>query len=423
MPTVADTSIEMTNMMMAKSIPCILQRFARSAQALACCYLLLILILIPSNVDAQSADAAATAQQAIKQLGDSSFAVREAATRRLLQLGIQIQPQLIESLNHPDAEVRQRIRRILHSVMEEDLRKRMNSFSSGKSIADGRQLPGWDHYRNIIGSDEQAREQFTEALQAEPILMESLEQEPVYTARAIQIRTQVLYRELIRTPGSNAPGNSSSSLRKAPTPIANVTALLIASTNQEIPIDEQTGQKIFQLMQHSGFTQRLSANDGPTPARLLAGHFIRHSTGTSLAYQMLWLAMQCNLKEGLIPAEAIIRDENRQPYVLQNAMLAIGKLGGDEQLDLLDAFLDDDTSVNNRRATDGFNPKIRDVALAVTIHIHGQNPRDFGFTKIRDNAQTLFQANTMGFDSQRSREAAFTKWEAWLSKQKTPSEQ
>ena len=303
--------------------------------------------------------------------------------------------------------------------MEEDLRKRMNYFSTGKSIGGRQQLPGWNHYRTIIGSDERAREQFVKALQAEPILMESLEQEPAYTARAIQIRTQVLYRELIRTPGSNAPGNSSSSLHKDSTPIASVTALLIASTNQDIPIDEQTGQKIFQLMQHSGFTQQLSANDGPTPARQLAGHFIRHSTGTSLAYQMLWLAMQCNLKEGLIPAEAIIRDENQQPYVLQNAMLAIGKLGGEEQLDLLDSFLSDDTPVNNRRATSGFNPKIQDVALAVTIHIHGQNPGDFGFKKIRKNAQTLFQANTMGFDSQRSREDAFTQWETWLSKQKT----
>jgi hypothetical protein len=409
----------MINMTMAKSIRFSLQRFAQIAQPPACCCLLLILFLIPSNVDAQSADATTTAQQAIGQLRDSSFAVRESATRRLLQLGIQIQPQLIEAINHPDAEVRQRIRRILHSVMEEDLRKRMNHFSTGKSIAGGQQLPGWDHYRTIVGSDEPAREQFAKALQAEPILMESLEQETAYTARAIQIRTQVLYRELIRTPGSNAPGNSSSSLHKDSTPIASVTALLIASTNQDIPIDEQTGQKIFQLMQHSGFTQQLSANDGPTPARQLAGHFIRHSTGTSLAYQMLWLAMQCNLKEGLIPAEAIIRDENQQPYVLQNAMLAIGKLGGEEQLDLLDSFLSDDTPVNNRRATSGFNPKIQDVALAVTIHIHGQNPGDFGFKKIRKNAQTLFQANTMGFDSQRSREDAFTQWETWLSKQKT----
>ena len=408
---------------MAKSIRFKMRRFARPAMLLAYCCLLLIAPIAPSNASELSPDVTAIAQQAIGQLGNSSFAVRQSATRRLLRLGIQIQPQLIESLNHPDAEVSQRIRRILHSVMEQDLRKRMNYFSTGKSIADGRQLPGWDHYRNIIGSDEQAREQFVEAIRAEPILMESLEQDSAYTARAIQIRTQVLYRELIRTPGSNAPGNSSSSLRKSATPIASVTALLIASTNQNIPMDEQTGQKIFQLMQHSGFTQLLSINDGPTPSRQLAGHFIRHSTGTSLAYQMLWLAMQCNLKEGLIPAEAIIRDENQQPYVLQNAMLAIGKLGGDEQLDLLDAFLDDDTPVNHRRATNGFSPKIRDVALAVTIHIHGQDPKNFGFTKIRDNAQTLYQANTMGFDSQQSREAAFTKWETWLSKQKTTPEQ
>jgi hypothetical protein len=195
--------------------------------------------------------------------------------------------------------------------------------------------------------------------------------------------------------------------------------LLIVAADPQIPIDEQTAQKIFQLMQHSGYTQQLASDPKHKAARSLVGHFVRRSVGTSLSYQMLWLAMQCNLKDGLVPAEAIVRDEAQQPYVLQNAMLAIAKLGDRQHLQLLQPFLKNETPVNNRRAAAGYLPQVRDVALAATIHLHGQNPRQFGFRRIRPNPQTLFQAGTMGFESSQNRQAAFDKWDQWLTEQKS----
>ena len=104
--------------------------------------------------------------------------------------------------------------------------------------------------------------------------------------------------------------------------------------------------KIFQLMNYSGLTQNLMP-DGSTPHRRLVGHFIRRSAGTSLAYQMLWLSMQYNLNEGLVPAEMIIREKAPQPYVLQNAMLAIAKLGDQGHIPILEPYLSNEQPVNN----------------------------------------------------------------------------
>ena len=391
--------------------------FSGQIRAAVCWLLFTGLPLAPSLASESDISDKAVAQK-IDQLGDPSFVIRETATRDLQRFGPQIQSQLIVALDHPDAEVRQRVRHVLHAVMKEDLRNRVNRFSNGQAGDDDPQLPGWEYYRDILGDGEAVRAQFAEALLAEPILMESLDQESAYAAHALQIRTQALYEKLIRTPGTHQQKNSRSRIAVA-MPHMCVSALLIAAMNPDIQLDEQTGQKIFQLMQHSGYTQRISADPNPQPTRHLVGQFVRRSVGTSLAYQMLWMSMQYNLKEGLIPAEAIVRQQNQQPYVLQNAMLAIGKLGGKEHLGLLSEFLRDETPVTNRRASGGLRPQVRDVALAITIHLHNKNPRDFGFNKIRDNTQTLFQANTMGFDNQQGREAAFAAWDKWIRDQKT----
>jgi len=57
------------------------------------------------------------------------------------------------------------------------------------------------------------------------------------------------------------------------------------------------------------------------------------------------------------------------------------------------------------------------VALATTIHLHGKNPKDFGFSHLRPNQQTLYQAGTMGFASPEQRKVAFDRWNAWKMKQ------
>jgi len=53
------------------------------------------------------------------------------------------------------------------------------------------------------------------------------------------------------------------------------------------------------------------------------------------------------------------------------------------------------------------------------MHLHGRNPKDFGFEKIQNHPQTLFNQNSMGFDSDQQRAAAIAKWQAWLEKQPT----
>ena len=358
--------------------------------------------------------------RAIDDLSNASFSVRTRAEQQLLQIGAPAERPLIDVLDDPDPETRRSARRILQHILADRLQTQIRLFSKAGPEAVTPPLPGWTFYREQVGDDPQSQASFVDAVLAEPVLLESLSQEDNYSSQALRSRTQTLYDKLIRNPGRN-PGGSRGPGTSAVASVGSVMALLIVAANNATDLDEQTAQKLFQLMNYSGLTQNLMADaddisEQTTPHRRLVGHFVRRSAGTSLAYQMLWLSMQYNLQEGLVPAELIIREKTPQPYVLQNAMLAIAKLGDAEHIPMLAPYLSNEQPVNNRRGN-GFQPLVRDVALATTIHLHGQNPKDFGFTHIRPNRQTLFQAGSMGFANPKQREAAFNRWNAWKETQ------
>ena len=359
---------------------------------------------------------AETIRQAIDELSSDSFSKRIRAEKQLLQIGSPAENALIAALDAIDPETRGSARRILQHILTDRLESQIRLFSKEGPEAVTPPLPGWKFYREQVGEDAQAQASFIDAVIAEPVLLESLSQDKNYSSQALLSRTQTLYDKLIRNPG-RTPGGSRGPGTSAVASIGSVMALLIVAANNATDLDEQTAQKLFQLMNYSGLTQNLMADADDisgqgTPHRRLVGHFVRRSAGTSLAYQMLWLSMQYNLTEGLVPAELIIREKTPQPYVLQNAMLVIAKLGDEQHIPMLATYLSNEQPVNNRRGN-GFQPLVRDVALATTIHLHGQNPKDFGFTHIRTNRQTLFQAGSMGFANPKQREAAFNRWNAW----------
>ena len=312
--------------------------------------------------------------EAIKELSHHSFSVRTRAEHNLLRIGSPAQEALIDALDHDDPETRRSARRILEQIQNDRLYLQVRQFTTQGPDAATPPLPGWSFYREHVGDDAQARSDFVEAVLAEPVLLESLDQDPTYSSQALQSRTQTLYNVLIRNPGQNPSGAQGPGASTA-TSTGSVAALLIVAANNATAFDEQTAQKIFQLMNYSGLTQNLMP-DEHTPHRRLVGHFVRRSAGTSLAYQMLWLSMQYNLPEGLIPAETIIREKTPQPYVLQNAMLGNCQTGRHRASRYFAGTLplnDDQPSEQPADVVDS-NPSLRDVALAATIHLHGERP-------------------------------------------------
>lgn len=73
-------------------------------------------VCIATNVPAADNPASTTAEKLIEQLGSPDFKIREAAGRALAARGDEVLPALRKAVNHPDAEVRQRLANLITDI-------------------------------------------------------------------------------------------------------------------------------------------------------------------------------------------------------------------------------------------------------------------------------------------------------------------
>ncbi|MCE9544030.1 MAG: hypothetical protein K8T25_00670 [Planctomycetia bacterium] len=359
----------------------------------------------------------------VQNLGDPEFAIRQKASRDLEALGPVTKSALLGALQSQDAEVRYRAQRILVSVLEADFQARLQAFVADSDGSQSPDLPCWKTFSAMAGKSSQARQLFAEAVRAEPLLLETVEQNSSRAADAIANRCDSLIASLARQRSTIGRFSEPQSAR---VPLGKITALMLAVCVPNVSVSDAEGIRIYQLFHQSQMVEELSGGAKEQPARRLLGGWIERTAGGNLAFQSMWLGMRYDLKEGLVPAEILIKRTDQQPYVRQLAILAIGKLGTRSNTALLEPLLKDTTSCDpNQEAQTRakFRCELRDVALASIIHLHGKNPKDFGFERIATNPQTLYVQNTMGFADEAHRKAAADRWQSWVQQQPaaTPS--
>lgn len=356
----------------------------------------------------------------IRQLGDPQFSIRQQATRELQAIGPSCKEALTQALHHPDAEVRLRAQRILVNVLEADFTARLEAFALDTESGKSYDLPCWETFRKLAGDSPAARQLFAEAVRQEPVLLETVQQDPRQAAEAISQRCDALIANTARS-----RANRLSYTQPRPVPTARMAALLLAVCSTDVAMNDAVGTRVSQLFHQSRMANEISDKADDQPLRRLLGAWVQRTAEGNLAFQSVWLAMRFQLKEGLAPAVGLLKRGEQQPYVRQMAILAIGKLGQREHIAVLEPLLSDAASCNPNpdEAKTPYRCEIRDVALCAIIHLHGRKPKDFGFEKIQPHPQTLFNQNSMGFESAAQRTAALARWKSWLEKQPTANGQ
>lgn len=51
------------------------------------------------------------------------------------------------------------------------------------------------------------------------------------------------------------------------------------------------------------------------------------------------------------------------------------------------------------------------MALAAAVTLHGEDPVDFGFSEAKPHDMYPYMPNSLGFETEKEREAAFAPWE------------
>ena len=155
--------------------------------------------------------------------------------------------------------------------------------------------------------------------------------------------------------------------------------------------------------------------------------YLEQRTDPNLMHQNLYLAMNFNLKESVGWALKLAQKKDTQPYVKATALALIGRLGGKDHIKDLESFLTDSTMLGQSQFnTIRIQTQVRDVALAMVVHLSGQPVADYGFPylnsiqpALKANPQQVFFAPTLlGFSDDTGRTAAFKRWKDWSEAEK-----
>ncbi|MEX0792053.1 MAG: hypothetical protein WD045_02885 [Pirellulaceae bacterium] len=348
----------------------------------------------------------ATIPQLIRDLGAPEFATRELAQQRLIASRHAAFEEVERACRSPDPEIQRRATATLELLKEEIQRSDIEGLIAGREV----QIPGWDRFRKLIGDGPEDRRLFAEMLQAEWEIVEISEKSPQQADYAIFLRAAELKYQIYAE-------NQSLS-------IGNVMAMLFATSHPEIHLTGPANEELQYVLSAPTLSQSLVSHESSRSIRGVLNHWVLRSTenrnlSARVRHAILNLCLQENLESGVPLATSVLRasgtdflDVDQNNYLVFG-LLAIGKLGNKEHRPIIREYFDRHHRIVQYlpgNDHESYSTQLRDVALAVDIHLTGHDPRQFGFPQIDSDPTHLFVYRTIGFSSEAARDEAFLKW-------------
>jgi hypothetical protein len=192
--------------------------------------------------------------------------------------------------------------------------------------------------------------------------------------------------------------------------LAEVAPLLLVASDARTQMPLQSRNIISNFFYPPAAKTALATAGSPFQ-RLALAWMERQTDDDTACQQMFFTAANLDLKAAVDLALKVVRDKKLQGPGLASALTTLGKLGGKEHAAALEAFLDNRTSLGNfmlnkERGT----TELRDVALAMLVHLQGQDHKDYGFVFSQSNPHLRFYPNFLGFRTDEQRSKAFALW-------------
>ena len=343
-------------------------------------------------------------RELVRRLGHLSFLVREEASQKLESLGPAAKAVLLEALNDPDLEVRRRVRWILERVMEQEFDARLAAFVADVEGKQQPDLPGWKRFQELVGHDRGARKLFAAMIRSDGSLLSAYERQSPLLPGLLAGRAAWLQ--------SSVAGDGSSGQVVTPQAVA---ALLLISSDPTIKDHAQSLMQLYQLLNCQATKELIEAGEhSPLVGALLEKWVTAVSTAESPFGIML--ALKYELKDAALQLATKLLDKPAaSSSMLHYAMIAIGRFGGPEQSHLLTPLLANKTvchrwSNQQLKKNGTIDVQVRDVALVIQLHLLGKDPKQYGFTLLQENPETLYHVYTFGFIEESERDAAHAKW-------------
>ncbi len=349
------------------------------------------------------------ASDLVRQLGDDSFDVRQRASKELLRLGLRARGALQAGVEDADPEIRRRCKELLPAVLEADRKAQLDAFLADKEGKHKHNLPGWERYRKVAGDDAAARAFYVSLLRHDMNFLADVEKDPARAGERCSEQCHELFGRLMYggTPGI-----------RAPLELAAVAEVLLVAGDPRVHMPPECRPWVSTLFYQEPVLAALRGRERTPFRKLVVAWMERQTEDEDAALQMFLVTTQTlNLKEGLDLGLRVLRDRPVKSRGLAGALVTVGKLGGPEHRAALEPLLKDVTVVGSFAVgRERGITQVRDVALAMLIHVTGQDPKTYGFAFSRRYAYLKFHPNFLGFTTDSEREKAFAHWQEWSAR-------
>src|SRR4051794_7620564 len=126
----------------------------------------LVLVLVGAGGAAgDRAGAEATASELVRRLGSPKFAQRQAAQRKLRELGPKALPAVLTGQRHADLEIARRCAELASVLRDDWLRRFQADLVADDTGRRDHDHPIWQRFKNVAGDDRASRELLSQMMQ------------------------------------------------------------------------------------------------------------------------------------------------------------------------------------------------------------------------------------------------------------------
>jgi hypothetical protein len=374
------------------------------------------------------------ARELVRQLGDRDYDTREDATRQLRDLGRLALPALQDGFDHsPSPEAAERCDQLLPRARALDIRARVDCFAADAAGRYRHDLPGGAEFFAITGRTEPARKLFrTLLLSPNRGLLSGIGGPDDELARAVVERRVELYPRSVVVGGA---------VQRTPPPSAlDVIAVYFA----ECTLPEKAvvaagagagGVAVTSptvLLTQPAVRTALESDPLREPMAAVVTRWCETRTEPRSVYLSMSAAATLKLPVAVTVAKKVLADKAATPLYKAQAACTVARTGKPADAALLAPLLADDTQAHPGMVVvvNGVQQKspiqVRDVALAMSLLLTGQEPTAYGLkSRYAGNAasqETLkYSYFAYYFDdadgqADEARKAAVKKWNDWRAK-------
>jgi PBS lyase HEAT-like repeat len=350
------------------------------------------------------------AQELVRLLGDAKFAVREAAAKKLVDLGAAAVPALAAGTKSADEEVRTRSAALLPRAEAVGWGRRADAFLANPAAS--RDLPLLADWEKLAGKpDAGTRRLYADMLRGGGSVLEAVAADRTAGRTALTVRA----RALLAT--NRAKGT------QVEIPAGAVAAVLFAQAvlrdpTPDPPADGSRHEPLYLLANPAVSAALGDEVVGPAFRRLAVAWVESRPAAEHMS--ALYFALLAHRRPFPEADPILVRlaTKHRSVQIRWVALEALGQSGTAAARAKLTELLDDKSAMYDNLGNEGAGHEVRDCALAALARGAGKDPADYGLTSYMSasfwfggTADTV-TLHLRGFKSSTDRDQGLRKWKA-----------